>query len=244
MDSSPASLLVTHIVNALHQHRQDHTHPFPFHTVSEILPRETIAALRALPCKPLPLEGTRAAHNATRQYFTGAFQAQHPVAAEIAAAFQNSAVVKALEDTAHTSLKGTHVLVEICADEGTSALVPHRDIGVKKFTALFYLSDDPALAHAGTDLYTPKAECAEHIAAAAAQTGEAPREMFLEQSTRPAYGQGLGYYFVPSDKSWHGFDQRPLGGLRQTLMVNFIGPAANGESYRNTHNLAFPENPV
>jgi hypothetical protein len=64
---------------------------------------------------------------------------------------------------------------------------PHSDIGVKLFTMLIYLSDDPGSEAWGTDLL------------------DGPEKRVL---TTP-YQRNFGFIFIPSENSWHGFHRRP-----------------------------------
>lgn len=233
-----------HIADCILNRRTDRTFPFPFYLLEGVFPSDIIAKVQALDCNPKSMVGTRAQHNATRLYFTEAFQAENPVARSICEAFQSAKVARAIASNSGARLDDTHLLVELSADTGVSELVPHRDIGTKRFTGLFYISDDPALGHCGTDFYTRRPDRLNEIADHADRTGEAPRALFEEKTVRPPYGPGLGYYFIPSDVSWHGFDRREINGVRKTIIVNYIGVAANGERYRNVQNLAFPDRPV
>lgn len=236
--------LVAHIRSHLATEASTWREPFPVHQVSNIFPPAVLAALDTLPCTPKQMTGARAHNNASRSYFTTSYQSEHPVAALLASAFQDHALVADIARSCGARLDDTHLLIEFACDMGTSTLAPHRDIGTKRFTGLFYVATDPALSNAGTDIYTARADRLADIAEAAKANGDAPREMFEEKTKRPLYGPGLGYYFVPSDVSWHGFDQREIAGLRKTVIVNYLGVAANGERYRNTQNLCFPDRPV
>ena len=50
-------------------------------------------------------------------------------------------------------LEGTYVRIEYAQDIDGFWLKPHTDIGVKMFTMLIYMSDDPRHADLGTDIY-------------------------------------------------------------------------------------------
>ena len=45
--------------------------------------------------------------------------------------------------------------------------------------------------------------------------------------------------FVPSDRTWHGFEKRPIRGVRRSLIINYVKP-----EWRSRHELAFPDQPV
>jgi hypothetical protein len=220
------------------------SNPFPNFNVLHFLPEFMLEELRLLSSEPKAMSGTRAQNNGNRTYFTPDFQAQFPAAALVCGLFQHSRVVEAFAHITGGVLQNTHLLVELATDTGTSSLVPHRDIGPKRFTGLFFLSEDPNLSDAGTDLYTPKKDKIEELLDIAGESGDAPRELFEERTLRPTYAAGRGYFFLPSTISWHGFDKRTINGIRKTIIVNYVGPTKSGEVYRNRHNLAYPDEPV
>ncbi|OYV33337.1 MAG: hypothetical protein B7Z81_11520, partial [Acidocella sp. 20-61-6] len=94
--------------------------------------------------------------------------------------------------------------IEYCQDVDGFWLEPHRDIAVKLFTMLIYVSEDPALFDAGTDIYddTP----AHNLVASV------------------PYEKNRGLIFIPGAASWHGFSKRPIRGLRQSLIINYVSP--------------------
>lgn len=232
------------ILDSIRHRRADHGRPFPYHVVTEPILASLREELRALPAASRAMTGARADGNASRFYFNPSVRAAHPAADRLARLFQDRDVVAALAVASGAIIKSAYLLLELACDCGVSELNPHRDLGVKRFTGLFYLSDDPSLAHAGTDLYTPKPGHAAQISAALAAGRDPDRGDFEAATARPPHGAQFGYFFAPSDVSWHGFDRRELKGLRQTIIVNYLGPTASGETYRNVQNLAFPDEPV
>ena len=96
-------------------------------------------------------------------------------------------------------------------------LEPHTDIGAKFFTMLIYLNDPPAGEDWGTDVYE---SADKHL-------GSAPS------------GRNQGLVFVPGQTSWHGFEKRPITGIRRSLIVNYVTP-----EWRARHELAFSDKPI
>ena len=45
--------------------------------------------------------------------------------------------------------------------------------------------------------------------------------------------------FVPSNNTWHGFEKRPIHGVRRSIIVNYVTDA-----WRAREQLAFPHSPV
>jgi hypothetical protein len=45
--------------------------------------------------------------------------------------------------------------------------------------------------------------------------------------------------FVPSNSTWHGFEKRPIEGVRRSIIVNYVT-----NDWRAREQLAFPQQPV
>lgn len=182
--------------------------PFVHWLLAEALPVRTAAALAALPFDPPPgarFDGRREANNASRVYFSPQVQARFPVCRSLAEAFRDPRVVAALEVMTGARLAAGRLRIEYCQDVDGFWLEPHVDIPVKLFTLLIYLSDDPALADAGTDIYD-------------ASPGRRP-------AGRADYAPRRGLIFIPGADTWHGFTPRPIRGVRKSIIVNYVGPA-------------------
>lgn len=61
--------------------------------------------------------------------------------------------MRGIEKATGTDLCTGRLRIEYCIDTDGFWLEPHIDISVKLFTMLVYLSQDPALRDAGTDVY-------------------------------------------------------------------------------------------
>ena len=92
-------------------------------------------------------------------------------------------------------------------------LEPHVDISAKLMTLLVYVSDDPRLADAGTDVYDASPE---HRPVA-----------------RAPYRRNDGMLFVPGANTWHGFTRRPIRAVRTSIIVNVVT-----RDWRSTEELA------
>lgn len=181
--------------------------PFVHWLLEDALPPDDIAGVLALPFAPpqsARFGGQRECNNSTRVFFNPAQQARYPVCRRLAEGFRDPATIAALEALTGADLSSGRLRIEYCQDVDGFWLEPHRDIAVKRITILIHLSDEPALADAGTDLY----EGAPHHRPA----GRAPA------------GAGKALIFVPGDDTWHGFTPRPIRAVRRTLIVNIVGP--------------------
>jgi hypothetical protein len=208
-----------HFLDALGQ-AQARTVPYRHWLLREVLPEAMRREIAALPV-PAPeigdSQGRRETHNATRWFFGTREQQRFSVCRDLALMLQSPAVVEALEETCAVSLRGSYLRIEYCQDGDGFWLEPHTDIGAKFFTMLIYLTDSAPGEEWGTDIYAgPEA----HFA------------------TVP-FRQNHGLIFVPGNDTWHGFEKRPITGVRRSLIVNYVTP-----EWRARHELAFPDMPV
>lgn len=194
--------------------------PYPHWVLNHMLPASMVSEICALPFAPPNNEetqGRRETHNATRHFFGTAEQAQFPLCATLATALQDSSCVRALQTLTGAKLNGSFLRIEYCQDVDGFWLEPHTDIGAKFFTMLIYLNTPPTGEDWGTDIYESPHK---HL-------GPAPS------------GCNKGLIFIPGHDSWHGFERRPITGVRRSLIVNYVTA-----DWRNRHELAFPDTPV
>jgi hypothetical protein len=194
--------------------------PYPLWFLSDVLPADIAEALATLPF-PVPdlhgVSGKRDLHNATRQYFDADNMAEHAVCRDVAEAFQKPETIALLERELGAPLGGTFLRIEYAQDTDGFWLEPHTDLGVKRLTFLYYLSDEPGHEVLGTDIY---ADPETHVA-------------------RSPFGKNLACIFIPSDKSWHGFEKRTIPGVRKSIIINYVTP-----DWRAREQLSFPDQPV
>jgi len=184
------------------------TAPYRHWLLNDILPTATVKAIAGLPFDPpggATFDGRRESNNSSRVYFSPEIQARFPICATVADAFRAPYVIDALTALTGAPIAAGHLRIEYCQDVDGFWLEPHVDIPVKLFTMLVYLSDDPALADAGTDIY----EC-----------GPEHRPV-----GRAAYAANHGLIFLPGADTWHGFTRRPIRGLRKSIIINYVTDA-------------------
>ncbi|MGI9385387.1 MAG: 2OG-Fe(II) oxygenase [Methyloligellaceae bacterium] len=197
------------LANAQHE-----TWPFDFWLLEDPLPEADADALAELAIDPAAnavFDGRRETNNDVRVYVTPDMQERHAVCGRIADAFKHPRMIAAIEARTGTVLDDCRLRIEYCQDTDGFWLEPHTDILVKKFTMLIYLSDDPELRDAGTDVYDDSGQWA---------------------GTTP-YDKNLGLIFIPGPNTWHGFRRRPIRGIRKSIIVNYVGP-----EWRDTWELA------
>ena len=193
--------------------------PYRHWMMLDVLPARVSAALDALPFSAPPLDGvsgSREIHNNTRRYIDAAAIAEHPVCRSLADAFQHPDTVAIAEQVTGARLDGCCLRIEYAQDTDGFWLQPHTDLGVKKFTLLYYLGPDgePDL---GTDVYRD------------ANTW----------SHRAPFIPGGALVFVPSDSTWHGFEPRPIPVGRKSLIINYVT-----EAWMAREQVGYPYRPV
>ena len=194
--------------------------PYTYWTARDLLPADIARDICQLPFAAPNLggvSGKREKHNATRTYFDAANRAAFDVVDATAHAFQSRDVTQVIESTFSTDLTGSFLRIEYAQDVDGFWLQPHSDLGVKLFTLLLYLSDDPAHENLGTDIY------------------DADKSFFARMPFKP----NQAMVFVPSDDTFHGFEQRTITGVRRSLIVNYVT-----DEWLARAQLAFPDTPI
>jgi hypothetical protein len=194
--------------------------PYAHWILRGCLPDDTVQDVLALPFPAPPLDGVsgkRELHNNTRKYFDVENREAFPVVEAVAEAFQDKRITDLIAKTFGTNLDGTYLRIEYAQDTDGFWLEPHTDLGVKSFTMLLYLSSEEGHEDLGTDVYD-------------ANKTHVGRSPFLPN---------VAFVFVPSDNTYHGFEGRPIKGVRKSLIINYVT-----DEWRAREQLAFPEAPI
>ncbi|WP_244500516.1 2OG-Fe(II) oxygenase [Methyloceanibacter methanicus] len=194
--------------------------PYPHWVLKKCFPDDTIADILGLPFPAPSLEGVsgkRELHNNTRKYFDVENREAFASVNAVAEAFQDERITDLIENTFGTDLAGTYLRIEFAQDTDGFWLEPHTDLGVKSFTMLLYLSDEEGHDNLGTDVYDADKS---HVA-------------------RSPFAPNLAFIFVPGDNTYHGFERRPIKGVRKSLIINYVT-----DEWRAREQLAFPETPI
>ncbi|HUS95233.1 MAG TPA: 2OG-Fe(II) oxygenase, partial [Hyphomicrobiaceae bacterium] len=163
------------------------------------------------------ISGKREVHNATRKYFDAGNRQAFPIVDAVAQALQSREITDTIENTFGTALAGTYLRIEYAQDTNGFWLEPHTDLGVKVFTCLLYLSDGPGHDKLGTDIYGPDKQ---------------------HRGCSPFKVNGA-MVFIPSDNTYHGFEERRIEGVRKSLIINYVT-----NEWRAREQLAFPDQPI
>ncbi len=194
--------------------------PYDLWELNGVFPDAVVDDLLTLKIGPGDMDykvGRREINNDKRNYFDAERQRTTPVIRSISELFQSPEIVAGIEKKFAIDLTGTFLRIEYTQDSEGFWLEPHTDIGVKKFTMQIYLSRDAEAGTWGSSIYKD-------------------RETFVRNVP---FRSNSANVFVPSPHTWHGFEPRPINGIRKSLIVNYVT-----DKWRARHELAFPETPV
>jgi hypothetical protein len=194
--------------------------PYRYYLVEDVFPADVAEELAHLPFAPPVLNGVsgkRELHNDQRCYFDVEGAVRFPVMRGVAEALQSTRIVRLVADAFAAPIDDTFLRLEYAQDVDGFWLQPHTDLGVKKFTCLIYLSEGPGHETLGTDIY------------------ESPERHF---GVSP-FKRGAAMIFVPGDATWHGFEKRPIEGVRRSVILNYVT-----HEWRAREQLSYPDRAV
>jgi hypothetical protein len=194
--------------------------PYRHWLIDDVFPKAVADELADLPFSAPSLEGVsgkRELHNDQRSYFDAEAMARFPVMRKVAEALQSKEVTQAIAKDLGAPIDDTFLRLEYAVDTDGFWLQPHTDLGVKKFTCLIYLSEGPGHEDLGTDIF----------------------ESETKHFGRSPFKRNTAMIFVPSDKTWHGFKQRPIHGERKSVILNYVT-----HDWRAREQLSYPNETV
>jgi len=208
-----------HFGNALrHSIRDDN--PYRHWTLRSVLPESLAIGVLLLPIAP-PLvgnnQGVRDRENGKRIFFTPYLRSRFPVCAKFAESMQRPEIARLFEEILEIKLEGGFLRMEYIQDTDGAWLEPHRDIPEKLFSMVIYLCTGPEAKEWGTDIYDAKKQWV----------------------GRSSADFDSAVIFVPGPATWHGFERRPIIGVRRLMEINYVRP-----TWRDRDQLAFPDRPI
>ncbi len=194
--------------------------PYRHWKLHDVFPLDLCTGILTLPIAPVYLgrtDGTRGSYNAARCFITPALRAKFPACQALSEALQRPDVARLMAETCAIPAAGSYLRIEYIQDVDGAWLEPHRDIPEKLFSMVVYLFTGPDAAEWGTDIY---------------------------DADRRWVGRSVGEFnsaviFVPGPATWHGFDPRPIIGVRRLMEINYVRP-----TWRDREQLAFPDQPI
>ena len=206
-------------IDALRASRRAET-PYRHWKLRAVLPETLATAILLMPIAPPVLgetDGTRNSYNASRCFVTPAMRRDYPACAVLTEALQRPTVARALAETCAIDVAGSFLRMEYMQDLDGAWLEPHRDIPEKLFSMVIYLCTGPEAAGWGTDIY------------------DADRRWV----GRSEATFNSAVIFVAGPATWHGFEKRPIRGVRRLMEINYARA-----DWRDREQLADPEHPI
>jgi hypothetical protein len=194
--------------------------PYRHWKLNAVLPEAMCTGVLVLPVAPPVLgdtDGTRNSYNSTRCFFTPALRAKFPACAVLGDALQRPDVARAMVATCGVPAKGSYLRMEYIQDTDGAWLEPHRDIKEKLFSMVIYLCTGPDAKDWGTDIY----------------------DADVRWVGRSAATFNSAVIFIAGPATWHGFDKRPIVGVRRLMEINYVTP-----DWRDREQLCFPDRPI
>jgi hypothetical protein len=193
--------------------------PYRHWRLKDVLPEAMCVGILSLPLPPPVVgatDGTRASFNDKRLFFNAARVSRYAPCAVLAEALQRPEVARALERALDIPLDGSFLRMEYIQDLDGAWLEPHCDIPDKLFSMVIYLCTGPDAADWGTDIY---------------------------DGDRRPIGRSSAEFdsaviFIPGRNTWHGFEKRPIEGIRRLMEINCV------RNWRDRDQLAFPDRPI
>jgi len=208
-----------HFGEALGAARRD-DEPYRHWLLADVLPYDMCVGVLTLPIAPPLIDdchGVRDRHNDKRCFFTPRLRSRFPACAALAEAMQRPALARLFRDVLGVAVEGGYLRMEYIQDTDGAWLEPHRDIREKLFSMVIYLCTGPEARNWGTDIYDDQRRW----------VGRSSAEF------------NSAVIFVAGPNTWHGFDKRPIDGVRRLMEINYVAP-----SWRDRDQLSFPDRPI
>lgn len=211
--------VAAHFATALRAAQRE-DQPYRHWRVADVLPESMCVGILSLPIPPPVVgrtDGTRAFFNEKRIFFDAERIRRYAPCTVLAQALQRPDAAQALSITLGMDLAGSHLRMEYIQDLDGAWLQPHCDIPEKLFSMVIYLCTGPDAAGWGTDIYDAERRW----------VGRAKAEF------------DSAVIFIPGANTWHGFEPRPIAGVRRLMEINYVAP-----TWRDREQLAFPDLPI
>ena len=211
--------IAEHFAQAVRESQRS-DNPYRHWKVKDVFPIDLCTGILTLPVAPPVLgdtDGTRNTYNESRCFITPEMRRKFPTCQAMSEALSRPDVARTMAETCNIDVEGSYLRMEYIQDLNGSWLEPHRDIPEKLFSMVVYLFIGPDAAEWGTDIYDANVKW----------VGRSP----------PTFNAGV--IFVAGPATWHGFDPRPIIGVRRLMEINYAR-----HDWRDKNQLAFPDQPI
>ena len=210
--------IADHFARALREARREDW-PYRHWKLGNVLPETMCTGVLTLPVAPPVVcdsKGRRETFNDRRTFFTPSLRECFPACAALAEALQRPQTARQFELTCGIKATGSLLRIEYIQDLDGAWLEPHRDIPEKLFSMVIYLCTGPDAKDWGTDIYDAERRW----------VGRASAEF------------NSAVIFIAGPNTWHGFEPRPINGVRRLMEINYV------TGWRDREQLAFPDQPI
>ncbi len=214
-----ADVIARHFSASVRAARRD-DQPYRHWLLRDVFPEDLCTGILTLPIAPPYLgrtDGTRNSYNDQRAFITPVLRQKFPACATLAEALQRPEVAAVMAETCEIAVAGAYLRIEYIQDLDGAWLEPHHDIPEKLFSMVIYLFTGPDAAEWGTDIYDNEKRW----------VGQSPGDF------------NSGVIFVPGANTWHGFEPRPIIGVRRLMEINYVAP-----NWRDRNQLCYPDQPI
>jgi hypothetical protein len=199
--------------------------PYTRWVLTNTLPEDLCVGILMLPIKPPDIQdcgGVRdlEENNRKRTFLIPKLQEDFPMVSALVEAFQRPDVARQFAETCNIAperLEGSYLRIEYMQDTDGQWLEPHPDVPAKLFSMVIYLCTGPEANNWGTDIYDANKQW---VARGSAEINRA-------------------VVFVRSEHTYHGFEKRPIIGVRRLLEINYVVA-----EWRDKWQLCLPNRPV
>ena len=214
----------SHFIKAMNNAEREDW-PYVRWILKDALPEELCVGVLMLPVKPPDIHecgGVRdlEENNKRRTFFTPQMQKDFPAVRALVEVFQRGDVARQFSKTCNLTagdLEGSFLRIEYIQDTDGMWLKPHPDITAKLFSMVIYLCTGPEAKNWGTDIYDANQKW---VARGPADFNRA-------------------VIFVRSDTTFHGFEKRPIVGVRRLMEINYVR-----SDWRDRWQLCLPDKPI
>lgn len=211
-------VIAQHFIQSLRASKREES-PYLRWCLKAVFPEELCTAMLVLPIVPPMLgatDGTRDTYNIDRTFITPDLRHKFPVCQKLAEALQRPDVARQFEETCGIKASGTFLRAEYMQDTDGMWLEPHRDIPEKVFSMVIYLCTGPEAKDWGTDIYDDQKKWV----------------------GRSSADFNTATIFKAGPNTWHGFEKRPIHGVRRLMEINFV------RDWNAREQLVFPDSPI
>jgi hypothetical protein len=199
--------------------------PYTRWVLKDTLPEDMCARIMMLPIKPPDMGDSGGVrdlrdNNHKRTFFTPKLQEDFSEIKAFVEAFQRPEVARQFSETCNIAperLEGGFLRIEYMQDTDGMWLKPHPDVPAKLFSMVIYLCTGPEAKNWGTDIYDAD-------------------QKWLDRGTAEF---NRAVIFVRTETTFHGFEKRPIVGVRRLMEVNYVIP-----EWRDRYQLCLPDRPV